>query len=363
MFSNNGEISKRQIKRMLLFDLLGITTIMLPGLLADMCGRDGIFAIIAGTLLQIGYLCLVEKIAGNRGNSIVSALERKKKKALLNGIRFFYLLVFVAVAGYVTTLTAGMIQSVLLKEESFYLLLVCLLVLAGYGISQGLEGRARIYEVLYFFLLVPLFLMLLFACKDVRTQYWCPVFYSDLWNFVKGTLTVYGFLHLSSLIFLLEDQSNKNRIPQARRAVAYTGVINGILYMILVGVFQYRLVAQQDYGVIVLMSMIRLPGGFLKRQDAVMMAVWFFSLYALLNSCTYQGGQLLKGMCDCKGTKRYTIPILVVVFFVAVFYHHNSQWVKEACSYVMPVVVGISSILIPFCLAGKEGRGNEKNSK
>ena len=50
MFSSNEKISGRQAFRLLVFDLLGLGTLLIPTAVAGFCGRDGIFCIIAGTV-------------------------------------------------------------------------------------------------------------------------------------------------------------------------------------------------------------------------------------------------------------------------------------------------------------------------
>lgn len=48
MFSDNNRISTRQIFRLFVFDFIGMSTLVLPGVLAQLNGCDGLFAIVAG---------------------------------------------------------------------------------------------------------------------------------------------------------------------------------------------------------------------------------------------------------------------------------------------------------------------------
>jgi hypothetical protein len=52
------------------------------------------------------------------------------------------------------------------------------------------------------------------------------------------------------------------------------------------------------------MSMIQFKGGFLKRLDAIMLAVWFFTLFALLSLNLYYGSLLLRGAIDQENKKK-----------------------------------------------------------
>ena len=49
MFSENQKISERQMARLLIFDMCGISTLLLPGLLGKMLGTDGRICYIAGS--------------------------------------------------------------------------------------------------------------------------------------------------------------------------------------------------------------------------------------------------------------------------------------------------------------------------
>ena len=59
MFSENQKISIRQSRRLLILDLFGASSLLLPGLLAKNVGTDGIFCMIIAFLLLAAYLWLL----------------------------------------------------------------------------------------------------------------------------------------------------------------------------------------------------------------------------------------------------------------------------------------------------------------
>lgn len=68
MFSSNEKISGRQAFRLLVFDLLGLGTLLIPAAVAGFCGRDGIFCIIVGTVLGLLFLRLLVYAVGDMQN-------------------------------------------------------------------------------------------------------------------------------------------------------------------------------------------------------------------------------------------------------------------------------------------------------
>ena len=51
MFADNGKISLRQIKRLLIFNIFGMASLLLPDILAGRSGVDGAVAILCGICL------------------------------------------------------------------------------------------------------------------------------------------------------------------------------------------------------------------------------------------------------------------------------------------------------------------------
>ena len=69
MFSTNGKISARQVKRMLTIELFGLSALVLPLFALNLDGRDFLFAFLLGillvTLLTAVVLYLARHMKGN----------------------------------------------------------------------------------------------------------------------------------------------------------------------------------------------------------------------------------------------------------------------------------------------------------
>lgn len=67
-----------------------------------------------------------------------------------------------------------------------------------------------------------------------------------------------------------------------------------VLYVILLGSFGSRSLTTMKYPAITLMSSIHLRGSFLKRLDAFMIAIWFFTLFALVTVFLFYAQELVQ---------------------------------------------------------------------
>lgn len=165
----------------------------------------------------------------------------------------------------------------LVENISFYLVLLLILLLAFYGMAGGIEGRARVYEILFWFLMIPLFLMLFAACREVKPAYWSPVFVADGKEVLSGSYYVLFCYSMVSIVLFLKEYvaDRKKCVGAAEKAVWFSGGVFAALYLILIGLFGVEALAQMKFPAVTMMSRVQVTGGFLKRTDAFMFSIWF----------------------------------------------------------------------------------------
>lgn len=370
MFSENNQISGRQVFRLLTYDFLGMGTLLLPTMLADTAGRDGIFCILAGILSTFLYLKLLRYLLKGMKTSYSDFLKQKCGKVCGYVLWGGYFLYFILMASYTAYLFSTLMLNGLVENISFYLVLLLILLLAFYGMAGGIEGRARVYEILFWFLMIPLFLMLFAACREVKPAYWSPVFVADGKEVLSGSYYVlFCYSMVSIVLFLKEYVADRRKcVGAAEKAVWFSGGVFAVLYLILIGLFGAEALAQMKFPAVTMMSRVQITGGFLKRTDAFMFSIWFFTLYAMLNSMVFYSGNLAeKVIRDCGGYlegKKRMLPyliLLLLVYGVTVLFYRNQQFL-DCVTFLLwkigtPFVVGVPVLL---CLTGERKKHNKK---
>lgn len=370
MFSENNQISGRQVFRLLTYDFLGMGTLLLPTMLADTAGRDGIFCILAGILATFLYLKLLRYLLKGMKTSYPDFLKQKCGKICGYVLWGGYFLYFILMASYTAYLFSTLMLNGLVENVSFYLVLLLILLLAFYGMAGGIEGRARVYEILFWFLMIPLFLMLFAACREVKPAYWSPVFMADGKEVLSGSYYVLFCYSMVSIVLFLKEYvaDRKKCVGAAEKAVWFSGGVFAALYLILIGLFGVEALAQMKFPAVTMMSRVQVTGGFLKRTDAFMFSIWFFTLYAMLNSMVFYSGNLAeKVIRDCGGYlegKKRMLPyliLLLLVYGVTVLFYRNQQFL-DCVTFLLwkigtPFVVGVPVLL---CLTGERKKHNKK---
>ena len=356
--------------RLLTYDFLGMGTLLLPTMLADTAGRDGIFCILAGILSTFLYLKLLRYLLKGMKTSYPDFLKQKCGKVCGYVLWGGYFLYFILMASYTAYLLSTLMLNGLVENVSFYLVLLLILLLAFYGMAGGIEGRARVYEILFWFLMIPLFLMLFAACREVKPAYWSPVFVADGKEVLSGSYYVLFCYSMVSIVLFLKEYvaDRKKCVGAAEKAVWFSGGVFTALYLILIGLFGVEALAQMKFPAVTMMSRVQVTGGFLKRTDAFMFSIWFFTLYAMLNSMVFYSGNLAeKVIRDCGGYlegKKRMLPyliLLLLVYGVTVLFYRNQQFL-DCVTFLLwkigtPFVVGVPVLLF---LTGERKKHNKK---
>jgi spore germination protein (amino acid permease) len=354
MFSDNNKISLRQTFRLFTFDFIGVGTLVLPPYLAKQMGIYGVWGILLGGTFGLLYLVYLGWCIRRMGTDLLTLLS--KSRILCAYLAFSC----VVTAGDTTAVFGEVIRKNLIQEENYIMIIFLILLAACYMVSGGIESRARVYEILFWVVLIPLFLMLALALKDMDIVYLAPqVDFSAKNLFASGYAVFITFGTLFFTLFFPRYLSSGTKTGQLLWCVGSAlgcGVgILAVLYVILTGTFGQAALADMEFPAVSLMSCITFSGGFFKRLDAVMMGVWFFTLYAVLSLNLYYGFHLLQKATAASHEKISLAVTVLLVFALAVILHENEKvllWCQRYFWYVgIPVYV-----LLPGLLAWKGGK-------
>ncbi len=300
MFSRNDKISSRQIKRLLIFDLFGASSLLLPAQLAKSGNGSGLWCILAGMVMAGLYLWLLLACCSQASSDYLGYLKESWGGFLSRVFYFCYALAAIFTCAWTAKLLAELMCATLLETKEFAAALFVILLLALYGGTAGLEARARVYEILFWLLVIPFVIMLLLCVRQVQVIQWFPLSVENHgvgWaQFCNGTWQCFAaFLPLTFLLFLIPHVQDGRKAGRAAcSAAVISGVSLAVIYLILLGIFGSGALAREAYPAVTLMGMVKIPGDFVKRLDAVMVGVWFFTLYALIGSGLYYGVNALR---------------------------------------------------------------------
>lgn len=288
-FAQNESISPRQLYRLYVFNLLGVGTLVLPNNLAEL-GKYAFISIALGVFMAWLFMWIVSEVRERRKTIYDRSIDKTKyaKMLIYDLIIAIYEL---SQAAFLAWIFVKLIRDSLIPDESFTVVLLVIMAVCAYALSGGVECRVRVYEVVFFFVLIPLAAMLLFAISDVRLDY---LMIKDrvgvdfgIADIFAGAYYVFAAsISVFNILFVRERTASQIRGSVSKAIFTYAGILF-LLYAVLLGNFGKYSLSEIEFPAVVLMSDVQIKGSFFKRADALMLSVWFFTLFSVLNMSLY----------------------------------------------------------------------------
>lgn len=365
MFANNGKLSIRQIKRLMLFNIFGISSLVLPQMIAQRSGVDGGIAILVGMILGFLFLGLLERTMGKMETNYYTYLRNTFGTVLSDLCCIFYFFYSICLSGFAAYRMCQLIVKNLLKDESFFIVLLLILAIGAYGVYGGLECRGRVYEIIFGFFTVLLLLMLALSVSNVELDKISPIFHTGFMELAKSSYLVFGFFSLVFFVLFLKPYGTKSEeLAKTMGKVIFTiGIVLFFIYLILVGIFGSNALAKTPYSIVVLMSMVEIPGGFLERLDAIMVGLWFFAIYALMDNTIFYSVDIFMNTFTLKQKKYPALLVLFLVYGIASGCQNSIFFLnllKQLFYIVGTPLVVLIPLLAYLCTKWKERKKHEK---
>ncbi len=377
MFSSNNKISLRQVYRMFVFDLVGICTLELPAKIANLSDSDGLIAILIGGLMASAFLWYLGRIVAGMGTDLISFMEQSVPAWLTKIILLFLSFHMMLEAGFGAYIFSDVMKRGLIPEESYTLVLILILLVAAYAVCGGIESRARLYEVLFVVIAVGLALMFLIAASDFDFSYVGPFLTGSPGSMVKGGLMeVFCFIPLFAVVFFpayIQKSVEKKLIRTVMAALWSAVLVLFLMYLLLLGSFGSGALKSMRYPAVTLMTNIHMDSSFLKRFDAFMLGIWFFTLFALINLYLFYGTKLLTALFvpgvskeNCENvpdghTKKswFALAAITLLAFVVaelLYYRHGEElFLNYVCYVGMPFLILFPGIALIVGKARRKG--------
>lgn len=321
MFSQNNQLSKRQIKRMLLIEIFSTTSLLLPALIVREVDRDGLIPLFIGSLLALVYT-----------NIMVSILDRtrydyagfvKKSIGEIGGIviAVLYFLRFAMRCGFALQLFCQLVLKSLLPDHRLWTVAIPILLLCGYVALKGIEARGRTLELLFFVIFVPIILVLVLALPDVELGRVIPTMQTSLGSLWRGSYGV--FLSYGALEFILFSVPHVSEKKGVRKSVIIACgaavVLNLVIFIVTVGMFGVESSKHSLWPALRIMQTVKLPGGFVERLDILLIAFWVFSMFGILSAYLFYAGHFASKFLPKKSYEWLVLAFMILVYCMVSF--------------------------------------------
>ncbi len=351
MFSNNSKVSTRQIKRLLILDIFSTTSLILPRIAVDNADQDGVISIIIGTAIALLYASLIIMVTKKiRGNFI-----EYSKLVLGSFLTYIIAILYTIKIGYscvyVVRMFSDVITTTILPTVSYKIVIASIILVCSYAASKGMEVRGRLAELLFFIVLIPITFVLALAIPKVNITYTMPLFVNSVKDIFSGGYSVFiTYSAIELLLFASPYIKHSDKLLKpVISGVCLVGFFNIAIFLITVGLFGVEGTRAMQYPALAIMEIIRLPGGFLGRQDALMISFWIISIFAVISAGLFYLSIILKQTIKAKEQSYLVIPFGIIIYFVTTMCTADQLGYENFSRYM--AYIGIpQSIIIPIII-------------
>lgn len=340
MFSQNNKISMRQVEILIILNLFSNTSLILPRVASEIAAGDGWIIVIGGALIAMVYVLIITALVKMFPNqNIVEYTETIFSKPVGIIIGIIFLVKLIILAGLEIRVFGELVKQTLLRDTPIEFIVISMLFVVAYLTRKGYEARARMGELLIFIVVIPLIVIFLYAVPDIKLYNLSPMFVMKAENFMYGSffmsLAYSGIeLLLLSTPFVLKP----NRLPKAAiGGVAFVGVLNVLICILTIGSYGSTVTSRQIWPVMSMMQAIRLPGGLIQRQDALMVSFWIMTVFLLINAYLFFSGMLIKKIASLKEQNFLILPLLPIVYLISLMPDNiveTYEWLTFMTRYV-----------------------------
>ncbi len=284
MFSENEKISGRQLYRTIIVTLAGPTVLVCPRVAAGF-GADGFFVYGLAGVFSIIYVSFMQwiknSVYGSKGftKGFVCSSRCMAGKALLNVLLSAKLL-FLAILGLY--LICDVVSGILLPDTHILLILFILVIALVYWNQGSIESSARAFEVLFYWVVIPVAVVIGMAVPKVEVVNLIPQMESDTKDIIKASLLLWFLFTPAELLVLCGKHfvNDKKTNMGIWKGVTLLFVGNLIAYGTILGVYgSAGIVEGSPYPLLKVMQIGGVPGDFLRRVDGFMSVFLVLSLF------------------------------------------------------------------------------------
>lgn len=358
MFSENNKISLRQLKRLMVLELFSVSGIIVPRIAAVASGRDGAISIIIATLYAFLYAFIIILLTRGMKGDYFHYAKNQVGSILTIVIGLLYMLKFFLCSVFAARLFSEVIKETLLEDTDNRIIILLLILMAAYGASKGLEVRARIAEILYFIVVIPFFIFLILGLYKVDYTNLMPILTEKTGTILYGGYEVFlTFSVIELLLFVVpfikytqkDKKEGKKLSSYVGSALAIVGILNLLFFIVSLGILGEKGTKQTLWSMVYMIQVVKFPGGFIQRQDAIILSIWMLSIFILLSGFLFYIGVIGKRIFRVPSGNYLLIPFIIFIFGAAAT-EVNTDEFYDYFSFYMKFIGIPQSIIIPAFL-------------
>jgi spore germination protein (amino acid permease) len=320
MIKNNDKISENQTTILLFTTMLGAGILSLSADVAKAAGPNALIVILLGGILAlilarfIGYIA--SKFPTETFVEYSAKLMTKPVSVILSIFLVAYFLIFCSLN---LRIFAEVTKSYLLNSTPVEVIMITMLFTSGYIVRYGIEPIARLSEILFPIMVIPMMIIFLPTITDLDLSNFLPILRISFLNLLKGILsTTYSFIGFEILYVIFPYIQMGTKFKKSIN-ISFFSIIFFYIYVTFytIGIFGYKETSVQLWPLLTVIKSINFPGFFIENLESLIMGIWTFAVFTSISAFHYAATLTLSKLIKAREHTYLVIPLIPIIYFMA----------------------------------------------
>ena len=320
MLIRNNQISKRQVRLLLILQMFSTPILILPRIMAGTVGQDGWLVPVIGLAVGYIYVLIITGLTMRFPNKTISEFAPIITGNIIGSIIIiiFGAKILISTA-FELRLLCEIIRQVLLPNTPTSVIMMLMLFTVAYLVGAGIEAYGRMAELLVFIVFIPFAFVLAFIIAKADYRQLLPVFQSKPWDIARASYYVsLTFMPLEFMLlftgFMSEPDKAKSSCKWAIFVIFIIETIIIILSYVGIGISEVK---RNFWPVLALVQNIQFPGAFIENQEIAMISCWILSIFVYISAGVYSISLIGGRICKFRKDNFFILPLIPVIYILA----------------------------------------------
>jgi len=320
MLTNNDLITVPQAVVLIITTILEVGLLSLPREVALYADSDGwILVIIGGVLAFAGSLVLSTLIRRFPGETFIDYSQKVVGKVVSSVMGIALIFYFTLATSMVVRTFAEVTNAFMLHNTPREFIIITQMLLTVCLIRHGIEPTARIAEILFPILIIPIFAMYMIAIPKADFTELLPFLNTPIRSMGIGSLnTVFSFFGIEILLMLGPYLKRPDKVYWTM----FVSVGVATLIYLFVVIIVFAAIGVQNSKLLIwpgmtIIRMIMAPGKVFERMDALAMALWTIASFTTANSLYLTGAITSFHLTKAREFKLFIAILFPWIYFLA----------------------------------------------
>lgn len=320
MKTNNEKISLKQLEKLIIIQMFSNPLFVIFTPLVKDTNNDGwISIILCGILMIISSFFIAKVCEKFCGQSLVEILEKIFNKPISVIVNIIFLIKYIACCALGLRIFSSVISNILFVNTQIEIIIVIMLAISLLLFIIGYEKRARLSEIIFPVIFIPLILIMLTLFKEVEFSNLLPVFTAPIKNILwQAYVVICIFMSIDTMLFVnIYIKEKKGIFSTMIKAVIKTTSLYIILFIFMIASLTSEEMKEHIWPIIQLLKYVNIPGILIERQELLFVIFWVNSMFFTFSNYIFCQNIIIERIFKVKRGLIIPIILCIVIYFTS----------------------------------------------